>query len=225
MINTFTGGQLAGPKLGDPEVGSAPSLAPFKATNIANAIGEDTLSKIEDVIRNKYEDYYKQLTLPGLGPDASAEEPLEALPLIDMEFAPRPDKIDLRTPGTEKIPFASKERGKGGAGINIEYPYNFVLTLTNEDYWATVGVDEDELAALVTFLKWIDQDEVKDKIEALLQGTLNDAVLQYMKDNPQQSAQDLEKRGAATHFADVEDKPQVAEQLDELYKRWGKMIK
>ena len=107
----------------------------------------------------------------------------------------------------------------------FEYPYNFVLTLTNEDYWAKVGVDEDELAALVTFLKWIDQDEVKDKIEALLQGTLNDAALQYMKDNPQQSAQDLEKRGAATHFADVEDKPQVAEQLDELYKRWGKMIK
>ena len=225
MINTFTGGQLAGPKLSDPDVGSAPYIAPFKATNIANAIGEGTLEKIEDVIRNKYEDYYKQLTLPGLGPDASAEQPLEAFPLIDMEFAPRPDKIDLRTPGTEKIPFASKERGKGGSGMNIEYPYNLVLTLTNEDYWATVGVDEDELAALVTFLKWIDQDEVKDKIEALLQGTLNDAVLQYMKDNPQQSTQDLEKRGAATHFADVEDKPQVAEQLDELYKRWGKMIK
>ena len=224
MINSFTGAQ-AGPKLSDPEVGSSPSLAPFKATNIANAIGEDTLNKIEQAIGDKYEDYYKQLTLPGLGPDASAAEPLEALPLIAMEFVPRPDKIDLRTPGTEKVSFDSKERGKGGAGINIEYPYNLILTLTNEQYWETAGADEEELAALVTFLKWIDQDKVKNQIEALLQGTLNDAVLQYMKDNPQQSAQDLEKRGVATHFADVEAEPQVAEKLNELYKRWGKIIK
>ena len=226
MINSFTGGAMAGPKLSDPEVGHSPSLAPFKATNIANAIGEDTLNKIEQAIGDKYEDYYKQLTLPGLGPDASAAEPLEALPLIDMEFVPRPDKIDLRTPGTEKVSFDSKERGKGGAGINIEYPYNLILTLTNDQYWETAGADEEELAALVTFLKWIDQDKVKNQIEALLQGTLNDAVLQYMKDNPQQSVQDLEKRGVATHFADVEDAPQVAEQkLQEVYKRWAKMIK
>jgi hypothetical protein len=221
MINTFTGAQLAGPKLGDPEVGSAPSLAPSKATNIANAIGEDTLSKVEQAIEDKYEIFYKQLTLPGLAPDASAAEPLDSLPLIDLEFTPRPDKIDLRTPGTEKVPFASKERDKGGAGINIDYPYDLVLKITNKEYWETAGADEDELNALIAFIKWIDQDKIKDQIEAMLQGTLNDAVLKYMKDNPQQTAKDLEKRGTATHFADVEDEPQVAE----LYKRWGKMIK
>ena len=225
MINTFTGGALAGPKLGDPEVGSAPSLAPFKATNIANAIGEETLSKVEQAIEDKYETFYKQLTLPGLAPDASAAEPMDSLPLIDMEFTPRPDKIDLRTPGTEKVPFASKERDKGGAGINIDYPYDLVLKITNEEYWETAGADEDELNALIAFIKWIDQDKIKDQIEAMLQETLNDAVLKYMKDNPQQTAKDLEKKGTATHFADVEDEPQVAEQLNELYKRWGKMIK
>ena len=142
-----------------------------------------------------------------------------------MEFAPRPDKIDLRTPGTEKIPFASKERGKGGAGMNIEYPYNLILTLTNEQFWETVGADEDELEALLTFLKWIDNDEVKNKIEAILQGVLNDTVLQYMKDNPQKTAKDLEDEGRPPSSADVEDEPQVAEQLNELFKRWGKMIK
>ena len=228
MINTFTGGQLAGPKLSDPEVGSAPSLAPPKARDIANAIGKDTLDKIDQAIKDKYEDYYKQLTLPGLGPDASAAEPMDALPLIDMAFVPRPDKITVHKSSpvfTDVTPFATKERDKGGGGANIEYPYNLVLELTNEEFWETVGADEDELEALVTFLKWIDQDKVKNQIEALLQGTLNDAVLQYMKDNPQQSAQDLEKRGVATHFADVEDEPQVAEQLQEVYKRWARMIK
>ena len=142
-----------------------------------------------------------------------------------MDFVPRPDKIDLRTPGTEKIPFASKERGKGGAGINIEYPYNLILTLTNAQFWETVGADEEELEALLTFLKWIDNDEVKNKIEATLQGVLNDVVLQYMKDNPQKTAKDLEDEGLPTSDADVEDEPQVAEQLNEIYKKWARMIK
>jgi len=225
MINSFTGGQLAGPKLSDPEVGTSPNLAPFKATNIANGIGETALDKIDQVIKDKFEDHYQQLTLPGLGPDASAAEPMDALPLIDMEFVPRPDKIDLRTPGTERVPFASKERGKGAGGINIEYPYNLILTLTNEQFWETVGADEEELEALLTFLKWIDNDEVKNKIEAILQGVLNDTVLQYMKDNPQKTAKDLEDEGQPPSSADVEDEPQVAEQLNELFKRWGKMIK
>ena len=225
MINTFAGNVLSGPKVDDPEVGNNPNLPAFAGTNIANSIGETTLEKIEQAIEDKFEDYYKQLTLPGLGPDASAAEPLDALPLIDMEFVPRPDKIDLRTPGTEKIPFASKERGKGGAGINIEYPYNLILTLTNAQFWETVGADEEELEALLTFLKWIDNDEVKNKIEATLQGVLNDVVLQYMKDNPQKTAKDLEDEGRPTSDADVEDEPQVAEQLNEIYKKWARIIK
>ena len=225
MINSFTGGQMAGPKLSDPEVGSSPSLAPFKATNIANAIGEDTLNKIEGEIKARYDDIWDQMELPGFERDKDRAEEIDAFPLADIELIARPDKIATLTPDGAKIPFDSKERDKGGAGINIEYPYNLVIMLTNEQYWETVGVDEEELRALVTFLRWIDQDEVKDQIEGLLQGTLNDAVLQYMKDNPQQSAQDLEKRGVATHFADVEDEPQVAERLSELYKRWDKIIK
>ena len=102
-----------------------------------------------------------------------------------------------------------------------------------------MGADEEELEALVAFLRWIDQDEVKDQIEALLQGTLNDAVLQYMKDNPQQTKKDRESEGLPAWDADVEDEPPVAEpeqredderqiaenQLQELYKRWSKMIK
>ena len=84
------------------------------------------------------------------------------------------------------------------------------------------------------------------QIQALLQASLNDAALDYMKEYPQQSAQDLEKKGAAAHFADVEgpeaeeepeeeegqapgvlNDPQIAEeqQLQEVYKRWAKMIK
>jgi hypothetical protein len=226
MINTFAGGNLTGPKVGDSDVGNNPNLTVFTATNLANSVGEITLDKISNIIKNKYEDYYSQLALPGFEKGEDEEEPLEALPLIDMEFAPRPDKIDLRTPGTERVPFASRERDKGAGGVNIEYPYNLILTLTNEQFWETVGADEEELEALVAFLRWIDQDEVKNQVEALLQGTLNDAVLQYMKDNPQKTAKDLEDEGLPTSSADVEDEPQVAEQkINELYKRWAKMIK
>ncbi len=230
LINTFTGGRLSGPKLSDPEISATgPGIGPAEATRIANAIGEDTLAKIENIIKDKFEDYYKQLTLPGLGPDASDPSPLDALPMIDMAMIARPDKITVHksNPVFNTIePFATKERDKGAGGANIIYPYNFVLTLTNEQYWESIGVDEEEQRALIAFLKWIDQDEVKDQIEALLQETLNNAVRQSIKDYPQRTEKDLEDKGLSKHYADVEDEPQVAEQkLHEVYKRWARMIK
>ena len=169
------------------------------------------------------------MTLPGLGPDASDPSPLDALPMIDMAMIARPDKITVHksNPVFNTIePFATKERDKGAGGANIIYPYNFVLTLTNEQYWESIGVDEEEQRALIAFLKWIDQDEVKDQIEALLQETLNNAVRQSIKDYPQRTEKDLEDKGLSKHYADVEDEPQVAEQkLHEVYKRWARMIK
>jgi len=226
LINTFTGGRLSGPKLSDPEIyATGPGIDPAEATRIANAIGEGTLAKIENVIRDRYSDIWNQLDLPGFERDEVEAEEIDSFPMIDMAMIPRPDKIVQFTPDTAKVPFASKERDKGGSGINIIYPYNLVLTLTNEQYWASIGVDEEEQRALIAFLKWIDQDEVKDQIEALLQETLNNAVRQSIKDYPQRTEKDLEDKGLSKHYADVEDEPQVAEQLNELYKRWGKMIK
>ena len=222
MINTFSGQQLSGPKLPDPDVGSAGNISGPQVTNIANSIGEITLDKIEGEIKARYDDIWDQMDLPGFERDAADDKELDAFPLIDIQLVARPDKIDLRTPGTERVPFSSKERDKGAGGTNIEYPYNLLITLTNEQYWETIGVDEEELETLITFLKWIDQDEVKDHIEALLQGTLNDAVLQYMKDHPQRSEKDLEDEGLPTSYADVKSEEQ---KLNELYKRWGKMIK
>jgi len=113
----------------------------------------------------------------------------------------------------QKVKMSSRSADKGAAGINIPFPHTFVMSLTNAAYWDGVGANEEERGALVNFLKWIDQDEVLKNIEALLQESLNNMVLDFIKKNPPQST-------------DVESEPQVAEKkLNEVYKRWAKMIK
>ena len=258
MINGLAGGRVktfpSDARVSDPEIGSAPGVSTAGSENIAKTISDQTVSKIGDALVDKYEDFYNQLVLPGFekGEEEDSTE-LDTLPLVDMEFFPRADKIVLLGPTGEKVKFSTKEVGKGAAGINIIFPYNFIISLTNQQYWDSIGDDEGETAALIEFLKWIDDDEVRDQIQALLQASLNDAALNYMKEYPQQSVQDLEKKGVATHWADVGpeeeeeepeeeepeeeeeeesqipgafNEPQVAEQqLQELYKRWAKMIR
>jgi len=214
MINSLAGERTktwpSDARVPDTEIGTAPSVPPAAAENISKAISDNTVNKIARAIKDRYEDYYQQLELPGLELEPGAE-PAEALPLIDMEFFPLAGEIQILTPDGEKIKFSTKQADTGAGGMNIVFPYNFVLSLTNQQYWESIGADEEEVQALISFLKWIDEDDVRDQIQALLQASLNDAALAYMKEYPQQSAQDLEKRGAATHFADVEDEPQVAE--------------
>ena len=68
---------------------------------------------------------------------------------------------------------------------------------------------------------------------ALEQESLNNMVLDFMKKNPPQSAKDPEKKSSSTGLAGTGEQipgtfnePQVAEKkLNEVYKRWAKMIK
>ena len=246
MINTLAGERTQSlprnSRLSDPDVASHPSVTPADSKLMSRAISDNTVNKIDKAIKDRYDNFYNQMALPGLGPDASDPGPMDTLPMIEMEFYPRPDKIDQRSEMGQKVKMSSRHADKGAAGINLSFPHNFVMTLTNESYWDGVGSDEDELATLVTFLKWIDQDEIIGQIQGLLQESLNNMALEFMKKYPQQSAPDLEKKGTPTHFADVEEEPeeeeegrqipgvfnepQVAEQqLQEVYKRWAKMIK
>ena len=257
MINAFAGSTLSGPHVSDPEVGNPPGVGLAKGKILSSLISAETVNKIEDAIRNKYNAIWDQMDLPGFERDEREAKEIDTLPMIDMAFWARPDQITVHKKNpifTDVTPFATKERDKGAGGANIEYPYNFVLTLTNEQYWESIGTDEGELQVLITFLKWIDQNAVKNQIEALHQETLNNTVLRYMKQYPQRTEKDLEDEGKPGYEADVEDKvakaraqmrfpaakpeseegqtpgeldePQVAEQkLNELYKRWAKMIK
>ena len=238
MITALAGGRVqAHPddaQVSDPDIGSAPSVSPGDSRLMSKAISDNTVDKINKAIKDKYSDIWDQMALPGFERDEIEAEDLDALPMIDMEFYPLASKISQWTQMGDKIRMSSKLADKGAAGINLPFPHRFVMSLTNEAYWDGVGADEEERDALINFLKWIDQDEVLKNIEALLQESLNNMVLDYMKKYPQQSAQDLEKKGKPTHFADVEDEqipgvfnePQVAEQkLNEVYKRWAKMIK
>ena len=249
MINTLAGERTqslpSDSRLSDPDVGSAPNVSPADSKLMSRAISDNTVNKIDKAIKDKYNAIWDQMALPGFERDETETEDLDALPMIEMEFYPRPDKIEQRSEMGQLVKMSTRHADKGAAGINLPFPHNFVMTLTNQSYWDGVGDDEDELAALVTFLKWIDQDEIVGQIQALLQESLNNMALEYVKKHPQQSAKDLEDKGYAAHWADVEEEPepkeeedeerqipgvfnepQIAEQqLQELYKRWAKMIK
>ena len=253
MINTLAGDRTQSfprdSRLSDPDIGSAPNVSPADSKLMSRAISDNTVNKIDKAIKDKYNAIWDQMALPGFERDETEAEDLDALPMIEMEFYPRPDKISQHSEMGQKVKMGSRHADKGAAGINLLFPHNLVMTLTNQSYWDGVGSDEDELAALVTFLKWIDQDEIVGQIQALLQESLNNMALEYVKKYPQRSAKELEDRGYATHWADVEEEPeeepepkeeeeeeeqipgvfnepQIAEQqLQKLYKRWAKMIK
>ena len=181
--------------------------------DLKKQISDQTVNKIEDALKNKYEDFYNQLALPGFDKDRMETPPLDALPLIDMGFLPRPSEITHIGFDNSKI--------KGGAGINIVYPWNLVLSLTNEQYWENLGTNEDEVAALIEFLKWIDKEEIMGQITETLQAPLNDASLEYIKNHPPEP-----EAGPEKEIENPESTQQVAEQqLQEVYKRWARMIR
>tara|TARA_R100000808_G_scaffold24945_1_gene59710 strand:- start:2393 stop:4828 length:2436 start_codon:yes stop_codon:yes gene_type:complete len=192
--------------------GEIGSMGKDKAEKIPVAIATATLDKIEDIIAKKFNMVWDQIDLPGFEREGDPKE-IDALPLIDMGFYGKPRQISLLGYNNDTVSWDTGEEGKGGAGINVEYPYNFVLELTNEEYWESIGADDEESQALIRFLRWIDQDKVKDQIEAVLQGVLNDTVLQIIKNHPPQQA----KKPAE---ADKEEDQQVAE----LFKRWNKFL-
>ena len=210
------------------------TFAETEGESVSKVISSNTINKIDKAIKDKYDDIWNQMTLPGLerGEEEEAED-LDALPMIDMEFYPRADKIRQWTHMGQKVKMSTRSADKGAAGINISFPHTFVMSLTNAAYWDGVGANEEERGALVNFLKWIDQDEVLKNIEALLQESLNNMVLDFMKKNPPQSAKDPEKKSSSTGLAGTGEQipgtfnePQVAEKkLNEVYKRWAKMIK
>jgi len=210
-----------GTRFQDPDVGSAPQVGLDKAKILPQEISARTIRQIDKVITNKWADYWDQLVLPGFdvpSPSAEVAQVAEGLPQIDMNFYPKQGEIQALTPSGQKIPFSPREIDRGAGGINIVYPFDFMLSLTNEQYWDDFGTDDEESAALIKFIQWIDQAEVRDQITALLQASLNDVALEYMKMYPQRTKQDLEKAGIPTHFADVkpEGEPEPEAEPEEV---------
>ena len=237
MITALAGGRVqtqpGDARVSDPDIGHPGDASPVDTEKMSKAISDNTVNKIDKAIKDKYDDIWNQMALPGFERDEAEAGDLDALPMIYMEFYPLAYKIGQWTQMGQKIRMTSRTPDKGAAGINIPFPHKFIMSLTNESYWDGVGANEEERGALVNFLKWIDQDEVLKNIEALLQESLNNMVLDFMKKYPPQSAKDLEKKGSSTGLADTGEQipgtfnePQVAEKkLNEVYKRWAKMIR
>jgi len=77
------------------------------------------------------------------------------------------------------------------------------------------------VAALIEFLKWIDKEEIMGQITVTLQAPLNDASLEYIKNHPPEP-----EAGPEKEIENPESTQQVAEQqLQEVYKRWARMIR
>ena len=188
--------------------------APGALENIPNEISARTLEKIEKAIEAKYDMLYLQSELPGFN-DPEPED-LDALPMIDMKFVAQPEQIKFYGPdGSQVKDFDTVKVDKGGGGMNIEYPYNFVLSLTNQEYWDTFGMEDEETESLIKFIKWIDQTKVKDQIEGILQGALNDVALKLIKLYPPETAP----------AGDTEEEGEEEQQVAEVFKRWNKFLR
>ena len=188
--------------------------APGALENIPNEISARTLEKIEKAIEAKYDMLYLQSELPGFN-DPEPED-LDALPMIDMKFVAQPGQIKFYGPdGSQVKDFDTVKVDKGGGGMNIEYPYNFVLSLTNQEYWDTFGMEDEETESLIKFIKWIDQTKVKDQIEGILQGALNDVALKLIKLYPPETAP----------AGDTEEEGEEEQQVAEVFKRWNKFLR
>ena len=201
------------------------SQGPWTAQAYSQQTTDAALAKIEQGIKDTYEEYYNQAALPGLEADLNKEPP-EALPIIAMTFIPKPGRIkQLKvTSGLHSDP---PMKSKAAAGINIPYPHNFILYITNQDYWEELGLHEEELEATKEFVQWIDKEEVIENITAILQAALNDTVLTFMKEHPPKPE---EPKPSEVIPPDYKIEPKFTQQraeqrLQEVYKQWAKMIK
>ncbi len=199
-------------------------LAGHRTSETRQTVSDRALAKIEQAIRDKYEDFYNQLALPGEAFDKDRMEtpPEDALPIISMEFFALPDHIKAYT-ADETTPMRRSE-----PGVNITYPHNFVLWMTNQEYWETLGAEEDEEEATLRFIKWLDNPEIVKQITAIHQAELNDVALEWLKENsPEPEPAPTDPIPPGDKNEDPGFVQQVAEeqQLQELYKRWAKMIR